>query len=107
VYRVREVKQRCDLDPGRDKEPHMTTEAAKQASVNIEVNNKPVSLTDHHTSGEAIKQAAITQGVAIKATFNLFRITGNKQHPVSDGDKITVHEGERFSAVDGDDNSWR
>jgi hypothetical protein len=85
----------------------MTTEAPKQVSVSIEVNNKAVSLMDRHTSGEAIKHAAMEQGVAITATFNLFRITGNKQHPISDGDKITVHEGERFSAVDGDDNSWR
>jgi hypothetical protein len=83
---------------------HMTQEEAKQ--VTIEVNSKPV-VTERHTTGGGIKQAAITQGVAIEATFNLFRVDGKKQHPVGDNDKITVHEGERFSAVAGDDNSWQ
>lgn len=84
----------------------MTTEAAKQVSIGIDVNNKSVTLTDRHTTGGAIKQAAVSQGVSIEPTFNLFRVTGAKQHPVGDGEKITVHEGERFSAVAGDDNSW-
>ncbi len=76
-------------------------------SISILVNDKSVTLTEKHTTGLGIKQAAVDQSVAIQIDFNLFRIDGNKQHPVGDNDKVTVHEGERFRAVAGDDNSWR
>ena len=49
--------------------------------------------------------AAIAQGVPIQLWFVLFRLTGHKQHPVRDDDKITVHDGEQFRCVDNDDNS--
>ena len=73
--------------------------------VSILVNEKPVTAPDHKESGLQIKQAAIDQKVAIQINFNLFRVDGNKQHPVLDTDTITLHDGERFRAVAPDDNS--
>ena len=78
-----------------------------QKPVTILVNEKPVKLPGDETTGKKIKQAAIDQGVAIKIEFNLFKVEGNKQHPVADAQEIEVHENERFRAVAPDDNSWR
>ncbi len=72
--------------------------------VRVLVNENPV-LVPRHTTGLGIKEAAIQQGVTIKADFNLFRVDGNKQHPVSDTQEVAVHESDRFRAVAGDDNS--
>lgn len=74
-------------------------------AVTVSVNEKPVKLAGYKTTGKAIKDAAIEQGVAIKPDFVLFVVTGNKQHPVGDPQELTVHEGERFRAVAPDDNS--
>ncbi len=79
----------------------------KTNPVTVVVNEKAVALLDRDTTGEQIKRAAIDQGVAIRLDFNLFRLDGNKQHPVGDKEEIKVHEGERFRAVAPDDNSWR
>jgi sulfur carrier protein ThiS len=80
--------------------------ADQNKSITILVNEKPVKLSDDEATGKQIKQAAIDQGVAIKIDFNLFKVEGNKQHPVGDNEKIEVHENERFRAVAPDDNSW-
>lgn len=64
-----------------------------------------VKLSDKKTTGLEIKEVAIAQGVPIQLGFVLFRLTGHKQHPVRDDDKITVHDGEEFRCVDNDDNS--
>jgi hypothetical protein len=68
-------------------------------------NTHNVTLPDKQTTGLGIKEAAIAQGVPIQLGFVLFRLTGHKQHPVRDDDKITVHDGEEFRCVDNDDNS--
>jgi hypothetical protein len=84
----------------------MEVQVEKQ-TVKVQVNGKDVILPENKTTGYAIKDAAIKQGVAIKIDFNLFRIEGNSQHPVGDNQEITVHNDERFRAVAPDDNSWR
>jgi hypothetical protein len=84
----------------------MEAQAATK-TVQIQVNGKPVTLPEDKTTGRAIKDAAIKQGVQIRIDFNLFRIEGNSQHPVGDNQQVTVHNDERFRAVAPDDNSWR
>jgi len=34
----------------------------------------------------------------VPATFELFRIAGKKEIPITDEEKVTVHEGEKFTA---------
>lgn len=78
----------------------------QRPAVAIVMNNThTVKLLDKETTGLQIKEAAIAQGVPIQLGFVLFRLTGHKQHPVHDADKITVHDGEQFRCVDNDDNS--
>lgn len=74
--------------------------------VTIKVNKQPVRLDDDHVTGLEIKQAAISQHIAIQLDFVL---SENLPHGgttiVGDADRITVHEDTRFTAVAGDDNS--
>jgi hypothetical protein len=84
-------------------------QATKQRTLEIELNNKTVSLPDEpgrdEATGAAIKAAAIAQGVAIRADFPLFRVQGSKLEPVGGGKNIHVHRGQKFRAVAPDDNS--
>lgn len=64
----------------------------KTEQVSIVVNNKSVSVPKH-TTGAGIKSAA-----GVPATFELFRIKEKKEIPVTDEEKVTVHEGEKFIA---------
>lgn len=84
----------------------MPESAAAAKAVQIVVNNANVTVPDHHTTGYAIKQAAISQGVAMELSFQLSVKRGPHQTQiVGDADSITVHEGLEFVAVAGDDNS--
>jgi hypothetical protein len=70
-----------------------TKNAEKETEqVSIFVNNKPVTVTKH-TTGAGIKSAA-----GVPATFELFRIKDKNEIPVGDEDKVTVHEGDKFTA---------
>ena len=60
--------------------------------VSITVNHKPVDVPKHTTGAEIKRRAGVSE------TFQLFRITGKKEHPVADDDELTVHDGERFVA---------
>jgi hypothetical protein len=84
-------------------------QATKPRTLEIELNNRPVSLPDEpgrdETTGTEIKAAAIDQGVAIRADFPLFVVQGHKLEPVADDDTIHVHRGQKFRAVAPDDNS--
>jgi hypothetical protein len=72
----------------------------------ITVNFKPVTMPTHRATGLEIKQNAIAQGVNIKVDFKLFRDKGSgRRDPVGDNERIPLHDGEKFEAVDGDDNS--
>ena len=82
-------------------------EPAHAASpTSIVVNFNPVTMPTRRATGLEIKQAAIAQGVNIKADFLLFRDEGNgRRDPVRDDVPVALHDGEKFEAVDGDDNS--
>ena len=72
----------------------------------ITVNFNPVAIPTRHSTGLGIKEAAISQRVNIRADFQLFRDKGNgRREPVADSETGELHEGEKFEAVDGDDNS--
>lgn len=78
----------------------------ERKEVVIAVNFKPVTMPTRLTTGLGIKQAAIAQHVNIRADFKLFRDKGNgRREPIEDAEPVTLHEGEKFEAVDGDDNS--
>lgn len=74
-------------------------------TVTIVVNNKPVALPSPETTGLAIKEAAIAQGVNIQVSFKLFVVRGHEQVPIANDERIKVREREQFRAVAPDDNS--
>lgn len=82
-----------------------TSEHRHPTPVTIKVNNRAVTLPDSKTTGLAIKEMAIQQGLPIQVGFVLFRMTGHQQHPVRDNDILTVHDDEQFRCLDTDDNS--
>lgn len=87
-------------------EPEMHGSPHHHPTVTIVMNNThTVKLPDKETTGLQIKEASIGQGVPIQLGFVLFRLTGHKQHPVRDDDRITVHDDQQFRCVDNDDNS--
>jgi hypothetical protein len=74
--------------------------------VAITVNTKPVNIAGPRTTGLAIKQAAISQNVAIQLDFILsVEIGPKKTQLVRDEDEVTVHPGSKFIAIPNDDNS--
>lgn len=93
----------------------MSTEAVNEVRTEAErhvhqtiitVNFKSVTMPERHATGIEIKQAAIAQGVNIQPDFVLFRDKGHgRRDPIRDDEKIELHEGEKFEAVPGDDNS--
>ena len=57
-------------------------------------------------TGASVKKAAIEQDVNIKEDFVFsIELGGGKTKLVGDDEKIVVHEGERFLAIENDDNS--
>ncbi len=83
-----------------------TTSPELKATVDIEVNNRPVVLHRREVTGHDIKVAAIQQGVAIELDFLLYIVGGHGQlEPVNDNQEVTVHEHEHFRAVTPDDVS--
>jgi hypothetical protein len=74
-------------------------------TVTIKVNDDPVTV-ERRLTGAQIKQAAIAAGVPIQPDFVLSRVLPNgKQKGVDNDEEITLHEGEEFWAIPGDDNS--
>lgn len=78
---------------------------ARTRAVTVTVNNRPVQFEDNKATGGEIKAAAIAQGVAIDTDFLLFEIKGGNLKQVDDGEQVTLHPNQRFSAVAPDDNS--
>ena len=72
----------------------------KTKPVTIFVNNKKVELPDHKTTGQQIKEAA-----GVPLDFTLYRKKGNHLDEVENEKRITVHKGEQFVAVSGQDVS--
>ena len=74
--------------------------------VDVTVNDKPVVLAGVKQTGADIKKAAIEQDVNIKEDFLLsIELGGGKTNLVGDDEEIEVHEGNRFLAIEDDDNS--
>ena len=74
--------------------------------VDVTVNDKPVVLVGVKQTGASIKKAAIDDGVNIKEDFVLsIELDGGKTKLVGDDEHIEVHDGERFLAIENDDNS--
>ena len=74
--------------------------------VDVTVNDKPVVLEGVKQTGADVKKAAIEQDVNIKENFVLsIELGGGKTKLVRDNEEIEVHDGERFLAIENDDNS--
>ena len=72
----------------------------------VTINDKPVVLEGAKQTGASAKKVAIEQGVNIKEDFVLsIELGGGKTKLVGDNEEIVVHEGERFLAIENDDNS--
>jgi len=81
-------------------------EDKKQRLVEITVNGRTVRISGPMTTGLAIKQAAIAQGVNIQLDFVLSEEIGERRTKViGDKDDVTVHPHSKFIAVAPDDNS--
>ena len=78
----------------------------EDGKVSVTVNDKPVVLEGTKQTGASVKKAAIEQDVTIKAEFVLsIELGGGKTKLVGDHEEIEVHDGERFLAIENDDNS--
>jgi len=80
--------------------------AHDDAKFNVTVNDKPVIFVDEKQTGASIKKAAIDRGVSIDEDFVLsIEVGGGKTELVGDDEPVEVYEGERFLAIENDDNS--
>ena len=74
--------------------------------IDVLVNDKPVLLQGVKQTGASVKKAAVEQGVNIKEDFVLsIELGGGKTKLVGDDEEIEVYAGERFLAIENDDNS--
>jgi hypothetical protein len=82
------------------------TRLLPRREIHITVNRKwSITLHGARQTGISIKEAAIAAGVPIQLDFLLSRKDGPKFSPVGDDEAIDVHDGDKFRALDGDDNS--
>jgi CTP synthase (UTP-ammonia lyase) len=82
------------------------SQGKKDDQVRITVNGNFVVLSDKHTTGEAIKQAAIAAGIGVQLDFVLSEVLPNGEQKIIPNDKhVTVKDGDEFWAIPGDDNS--
>jgi Multiubiquitin len=78
----------------------------ERKTITVTVNGEPVAFTEHKATGLQIKEAAINQGVKIKADFNLFHIPHDGEpKPIGNDREVELKEGELFRAVTPDDKS--
>lgn len=83
-----------------------TKPADDDGKIEVSVNDKPVVLVGAKHTGTGIKKAAIEQNVNIKQEFVLsIELGGGKTKLVGDDEEIEVSAGERFLAIENDDNS--
>lgn len=74
--------------------------------IDVTVNDKPVVLEGRKQTGASVKKAAIEQNVNIKEDFVLsIELGSGKTELVGDEEEIEVRDGERFLAIENDDNS--
>jgi hypothetical protein len=66
-------------------------------SFNITVNNKPVPMDEHRTTGSGVKKAAIDAGLPIEPDFQLSEVRPNGElRVVGDDEPITVNKNSEF-----------
>lgn len=70
----------------------ITPETRELRLVGIIVNNRPVEVP-HKTTGAEIKARA-----GVPADFELYRVEGDHERKIEDGQELTVHPNERFIA---------
>ena len=88
----------------RPGEPFVAVE--KDTEVEASVNDKPVVLKGVRQTGATVKRSAIAEGVRIAEDFVLsIELGGGKTKLVGDDEEIVVRAGERFLAIENDDNS--
>lgn len=86
--------------------PASTASPVEVREVTVTVNTKPVTVEGPRTTGLAVKQAAVEQGVQIGLDFVLtMELGGGQTRTVGDDDVITVNPQSSFIANAGDDNS--
>lgn len=74
--------------------------------IKIKVNEKHVEMHPLEAKGLQIKEAAIAQGVSIKADFVLSEELGERRSRViGDNQTIPLHDGQKFIAIAPGDNS--
>ena len=77
-----------------------------EEKIEVTLNDKPVVLEGSKQKGESIKKAAIDQGVNIKEDFVLsIELGGGKTELLGGDQHIEVKPGDRFLAIENDDNS--
>jgi hypothetical protein len=60
----------------------------------IFVNNQPFKTSAHELSGAEIKALA-----GVPADYELFEVNGTQTSPVSDGQKVHIHNDQHFRAI--------
>ncbi len=74
-----------------------TTETTRKGGVTIVVNNRPVHFhTDDATGAEIKARAEVPHD---------FKLYGPEGELIGDGKRVELHEGERFTAISGQDVS--
>lgn len=74
--------------------------------IKITVNRKTVPVLGPEVTGLQVKQAAIAARVPIELSFQLSeKLPDRETRIIGDDEVIKVHEGSKFVAVAGDDNS--
>lgn len=90
------------IDAAKD----MESTSKKPKTITVNVNERPVTFSEHKATGLEIKQAAIKQGVAIQKDFVLFEVKGNSPlKQIGDCEIVNLHEGQKFRVTAPDDNS--
>ena len=78
----------------------------KPKDVTIEVNGREVVVADREVTGVEIKEAAISQGVAIQLNFVLqLELANGTSKVIGDNVTMRVHPHMSFTAIAPDDNS--
>jgi Multiubiquitin len=83
-----------------------SNEQSKVKGVTVEVNSRPVALTEKKMMGAEIKATAIAQGVQIQLDFVLQLERPNGEFDtIGDADELNIRKGLSFTAIAPDDNS--
>lgn len=83
-----------------------SNDKGKSEEVIVEVNSRPVVMTEKKMTGVEIKTAAIAQGVQIQPDFVLQLERPNGEFDtIGDADELNIRKDLSFTAIAPDDNS--